>query len=111
MTRHTDTTGTISTPPPRAEPRVSISPQVEPALTDPSVMQPLASPGSSSRARTAERRPPGTMGYIGLAQVGDTMAGLLALVGGFLAANLGRMPAGMEEFLEMRLTIRNLLLL
>jgi exopolysaccharide biosynthesis polyprenyl glycosylphosphotransferase len=39
------------------------------------------------------------------------VAGLLALVGGFLAANLGRMPAGLDEFLEMRLTIRNLLLL
>ena len=89
---------------------MSISPQVEPALTDPSAAQPLA-PRSTSRVRTAERSPQSPTGYIGLARVGDTVAGLLALLGGFLAANLGRMPAGMEEFLEMRLTIRNLLLL
>jgi exopolysaccharide biosynthesis polyprenyl glycosylphosphotransferase len=32
-------------------------------------------------------------------------------MGAFLAANLGRMPAGIQEFLELRLTLRNLLLL
>jgi exopolysaccharide biosynthesis polyprenyl glycosylphosphotransferase len=37
--------------------------------------------------------------------------GLVALLGGFLAANLGRMPAGLQEFLGFRLTVRNLLLI
>ncbi len=90
---------------------MSISPQVEPALTDPLATQPLAPLRSAGRVPTVDRRPRSTLGYIGLARVGDTVGGLLALLGGFLAANLGRMPAGMEEFLEMRLTIRNLLLL
>jgi exopolysaccharide biosynthesis polyprenyl glycosylphosphotransferase len=49
--------------------------------------------------------------YVRLVRIGDTLLGLVALVGGFLAANLGRMPAGAGEFLEMRLTVRNLLLL
>ncbi|MGH7578658.1 MAG: hypothetical protein ACREM9_00685, partial [Gemmatimonadales bacterium] len=90
---------------------MSISPQFEPALTDPSATQRLAVLRSTDRVRSAAPRPWNTTGYIRLARVGDTAVGLVALVGGFLAANLGRVPAGMEEFLGTRLTIRNLLLL
>ena len=64
---------------------------------------------SVSASGESGRREP--TGYTRLVRVGDTVLGLAALVGGFLAANLGRTPAGVEEFLEMRLTVRNLLLL
>ena len=64
---------------------------------------------SESMARERGRREANS--YIRLVRIGDTVLGLAALVGSFLAANLGRMPAGAEEFLEMRLTVRNLLLL
>lgn len=40
----------------------------------------------------------------------DTAIGVVALIGGFLIATGDRMPAGLQGFLEMRLTIRNLLL-
>jgi exopolysaccharide biosynthesis polyprenyl glycosylphosphotransferase len=50
-------------------------------------------------------------GYVRLVRLGDTTLALVALMGAFLAANLGRMPAGVQEFLELRLTLRNLLLL
>lgn len=50
-------------------------------------------------------------GYVPLVRLGDAGIGLLALLGGFLGANLGSMPIGLDEFLELRLTVRNLLLL
>lgn len=37
--------------------------------------------------------------------------GLVALIGAFVATNLGRMPEGFREFLALRLTVKNLLLL
>jgi exopolysaccharide biosynthesis polyprenyl glycosylphosphotransferase len=35
---------------------------------------------------------------------------VVALLGGFLAATVDRMPVGLQEFLEIRLTLRNILL-
>lgn len=70
-----------------------------------------STPGSRASARVAEGHQPTATGYIRLVRLGDTAIALLALIGGFLAANLGRMPAGLQEFLELRLTVRNLLLL
>jgi exopolysaccharide biosynthesis polyprenyl glycosylphosphotransferase len=58
-----------------------------------------------------ERHPARRTEYVRLVRAGDMAVGLIALLGGFLAANLGRMPAGLQEFLEMRLTVRNLLLI
>jgi len=40
----------------------------------------------------------------------DTAIGVAALLGGFLAATSNHMPAGLQEFLEIRLTVKNLLL-
>ena len=88
---------------------MTISPQVEPTVPAPSVA--WAGSHSGTRAMARERGRQEANSYVRLVRTGDTVLGLVALVGGFLAANLGRMPAGVEEFLEMRLTIRNLLLL
>ena len=41
---------------------------------------------------------------------GDTVIAVVVLLGGFLAATSSRMPAGLQGFLEIRLTIKNLLL-
>jgi len=89
---------------------MSATPEVEPAHPDPGEPRRLMSPGPPA-PRRGERRIPAASGYVRLARLGDIGIGLLALTGGFLAANLGRMPAGLEEFLEVRLTVRNLLLL
>jgi exopolysaccharide biosynthesis polyprenyl glycosylphosphotransferase len=40
----------------------------------------------------------------------DTAIGVITLLGGFLAATADRMPAELQEFLAIRLTVRNLLL-
>ena len=65
-------------------------------------------------ARTSFKSPevdqPPRTAYIRLVRLGDIGLGVTALAGGFLAANLGRMPAGLQEFLGARLTIYNLLL-
>jgi len=61
---------------------------------------PLAPPSQGMRAQRLLR----------IARVGDTLIGVSVLLGGFLARNLDRMPRGLQGFLEMRLTVRNLLL-
>src|SRR5687767_12693072 len=48
--------------------------------------------------------------YLRIARIGDTAIAVGVLLGGFLASNVDRMPAGLEGFLEIRLTMRNLLL-
>jgi exopolysaccharide biosynthesis polyprenyl glycosylphosphotransferase len=48
--------------------------------------------------------------YLRIARIGDTAIAVGVLLGGFLASNVDRMPAGLEGFLEIRLTVRNLLL-
>jgi exopolysaccharide biosynthesis polyprenyl glycosylphosphotransferase len=42
--------------------------------------------------------------------MGDAALAALFLVGGFLASNIARVPSGWRAFLEMRLTVKNLLL-
>jgi exopolysaccharide biosynthesis polyprenyl glycosylphosphotransferase len=88
---------------------VTILPQVESELAGPGT---AAKPARSRpHPMRGERGRRDTTSYIRLVRAGDTLLGVAALVGGFLIANLGRMPAGADEFLEMRLTVRNLLLL
>jgi exopolysaccharide biosynthesis polyprenyl glycosylphosphotransferase len=63
--------------------------------------QPLPlSPELSQHARRRNR----------LARRGDTAVAILTLLGGFLLSNFNRMPQGLDEFLNVRLTIKNLLL-
>jgi exopolysaccharide biosynthesis polyprenyl glycosylphosphotransferase len=61
---------------------------------------PLSPPAERVRAKRLLR----------IARIGDTVIGVLVLLGGFIASNLARMPHGLQGFLELRLTIRNLLL-
>jgi exopolysaccharide biosynthesis polyprenyl glycosylphosphotransferase len=88
---------------------VSVTPSIERATrTDTSAGASLL---RLIRERASRRHEPTRGSYVRLVRLGDTTLALVALMGAFLAANLGRMPAGVQEFLELRLTLRNLLLL
>ena len=105
--RHTAITNT-ATVTARAR-SVSVTSKLERATSsDPSASVSLL---PFARPRASERHEPTWAGYVRLARIGDTTLAVAALMGAFLFANLGRMPAGMQEFLEIRLTLRNLLLL
>jgi exopolysaccharide biosynthesis polyprenyl glycosylphosphotransferase len=45
-----------------------------------------------------------------MARIGDTVIAVVVLLAAFLASNIDRMPTGLQGFLEIRLTIKNLLL-
>jgi exopolysaccharide biosynthesis polyprenyl glycosylphosphotransferase len=47
---------------------------------------------------------------LSLTRIADTGIAVIALLAGFVAANLGHMPSGLQEFLELRLTMTNVLL-
>jgi len=48
--------------------------------------------------------------FMRIVRVGDAALAALFLVAGFLASNIARVPSGWRAFLEMRLTVKNLLL-
>jgi len=48
--------------------------------------------------------------YISLCQIADTIVALASLSAAFVLTNLGRMPAGLEGFLAVRITLQKLLL-
>ena len=48
--------------------------------------------------------------FLHWARRSDTAIAVVMLIGAFLATNLGRMPSGFHEFLALRLTVKNLLL-
>jgi exopolysaccharide biosynthesis polyprenyl glycosylphosphotransferase len=54
---------------------------------------------------------PGPALFVRLARLSDMGVALAALMGAFMVTNLGRMPHGFPEFLALRLTVKNLLLL
>src|SRR4051794_1666083 len=58
---------------------------------------------------TASERPQEER-FFRIARLADTAIGVSALLGGFLATTIDRMPAGAREFLEIRMTLKNLLL-
>ncbi len=47
---------------------------------------------------------------LAVARLADTAVAILILLTGFLASNLHRLPVGFQEFLELRLTLKNLFL-
>ena len=49
--------------------------------------------------------------YLSLARVSDTVMAIVMLLAAFLLANLQRMPHGLDDFLGMRITLKNLMLL
>ena len=46
-----------------------------------------------------------------LARLSDLIVAVIALIGAFMLTNVGRMPDGFDEFLALRLTVKNLVLL
>jgi exopolysaccharide biosynthesis polyprenyl glycosylphosphotransferase len=47
--------------------------------------------------------------FLRIARIGDTAIAVVVLLGGFLASNIDRMPAGLQDFLGMRVTVKNFL--
>jgi exopolysaccharide biosynthesis polyprenyl glycosylphosphotransferase len=48
--------------------------------------------------------------FLLIARIGDTAIAVAVLLGGFLASNIARMPVGFQEFLGIRITVKNFLL-
>src|SRR5437867_4356117 len=61
---------------------------------------PLTSPSERLQAKR----------FLRIARIGDAAIAVVVLLGGFVVSNIDRMPAGLQGFLGMRLTVRNLLL-
>lgn len=85
-----------------------------------SIPKPSVTPHNGSNGSTppnGHRRPPRlsqseqrrARRYLRVARIGDLLISIAALLGGFLSANPGA-PAGLQQFLEMRLTVKNFLL-
>ena len=71
---------------------------------------PVASPQGYRASPAPGSQPLPEKRFFRIARDADTAIGVAALIGGFLAATSDHMPAGLEGFLEMRLTVKNLLL-
>ena len=54
---------------------------------------------------------PGTGLFVRLARLSDLVVALIVLIGAFMVTNVGRMPHGFTEFLALRLTVKNIVLL
>lgn len=54
---------------------------------------------------------PGPALFVRLARLSDMAVALVTLVGAFMVTNVGRMPQGIGEFLALRMTVKNLVLL
>jgi exopolysaccharide biosynthesis polyprenyl glycosylphosphotransferase len=54
---------------------------------------------------------PGPALFVRLARLSDMIIALATLITAFLVTNVGRMPHGLQDFLALRLTVKNLLLL
>ena len=91
----------------------SMSTEAPIAATDGRVQLPAHNgvrPGGA-RFLGAETGRPREALFLRWARVSDTSAGVGGLIGAFLITNVGRTLAGFQEFLLLRLTVRNLLLL
>jgi exopolysaccharide biosynthesis polyprenyl glycosylphosphotransferase len=73
-----------------------------------SVTQDSATPAPAAWSPTVQ---PGPALFIRLTRISDLIVGFGGLIGAFMVTNLGRMPNGFREFLSLRLTVKNLLLL
>src|SRR5215203_568685 len=54
---------------------------------------------------------PGPALFVRMARLSDLVVAVMALIGAFMLTNVGRMPHGFGEFLALRLTVKNLVLL
>jgi exopolysaccharide biosynthesis polyprenyl glycosylphosphotransferase len=73
--------------------------------TDARSRAPRARSPASPRPREPDRYQ-----YLALARTADLIAGVGALLTAFLIANMQRMPEGLDDFLGMRITLKNLVL-
>jgi exopolysaccharide biosynthesis polyprenyl glycosylphosphotransferase len=92
-------------------------PPGKPMIVDSTTLEP---PPTSPRANGAGHhassvfRSGGQAGpalFVRLARLSDMVVGLGALIGAFVVTNVGRMPQGFGDFLALRLTVKNLVLL
>ncbi len=79
--------------------------------------------GASANGASARPRPAGEVSrgpsspepnrtqYLALCRVSDTVVAVGVLLGAFLLANVQRMPDGLDDFLSMRITLKNLVML
>jgi len=71
-----------------------------------------AHPGPVRRHRRTTSSPePNRTQYLALCRVSDTIVAVGVLLGAFLLANVQRMPDGLDDFLGMRITLKNLVML
>jgi exopolysaccharide biosynthesis polyprenyl glycosylphosphotransferase len=82
---------------------------VERALAETAGSPRPAEPGKET-PRVSSFPEPNRRPYLTLCRLSDTAVAVVVLLGAFLIANLQRMPNGFEEFLGMRLTLKNLVL-
>jgi exopolysaccharide biosynthesis polyprenyl glycosylphosphotransferase len=67
-------------------------------------------PGIAGPWETAVARPRESL-FLRWARLSDMTVGIVVLIGAFLITNVGRMPGGFRDFLAVRITVKNLLLL
>jgi exopolysaccharide biosynthesis polyprenyl glycosylphosphotransferase len=66
-------------------------------------------PAGAALGRSDTVRPRQAL-FLYWARLSDMAAGVVTLIAAFLITNVGRMPSGFHEFLAVRLTVKNLLL-
>jgi exopolysaccharide biosynthesis polyprenyl glycosylphosphotransferase len=81
-------------------------------------MPPLQTPGTEppsdlrlAPSGAAAAPEPNRAQYLALTRAADTLVGVGVLLAAFLLANLKRMPDGINDFLGMRITLKNLVML
>ena len=68
-------------------------------------------PRGDRPSRPAAAPEPNRVTYLALSRVSDTVVAVAVLLGAFLLANVQRMPGGLDDFLGMRITLKNLVML
>src|SRR4051794_9678153 len=66
--------------------------------------------GTAGSSVLGSAHQPGPAVFVRLARISDAVVAVGALVGAFLMTNVGRMPQGFGDFLALRITVTNLLL-
>lgn len=98
--------------------KATVTPQPAPAIVSgPTQTASNGGPGGTFPSTGGTKRKPRLGGaqsralYIRLCWTADLLVGMLALVGAFIATNIGHMPDGLADFLAFRLTVKSVLLL
>jgi len=81
------------------------------AITSTTVLPRASRRATSVRDRETSDSPPRIALFLRWARLTDLVVALTALIGAFLITNVGRMPDGFGDFLAMRLTVKNVVML